>query len=362
MTGQKVLIHWDGAGDIARLTSDVTIASRAALMLRRMTMRQSALTLATGGKFNVQGNGLMYNGTSPDAFVASIKKWANWITRHNLVYQTDMKKDVGLVTITEGQTASITGSSLSTTRFFGKLSVFGSLRCSRVSFRSMGRSALTPVAQFTACGKTGYAGPTQAQCTSAYKSKAVNKVRVDQNGIQWWTVPATGLYRMTGVGARGGTSSSYGGGAFGRGVLMAEDVVLWQGEEIGIIVGQAGLKKSGQNPGGGGGATFAFRKTTETYPLLAAGGGSGGHGSSVSGRGQDASTTTVGLKQTCSSNQNFCKGGTAGQGGSKGQSTYSGSGAGWVGNAQDGRTGATKAAFSPRNSGRGSSYSAGMAV
>src|SRR5688572_15323246 len=78
---------------------------------------------------------------------------------------------------------------------------------------------------FTNCGATGKFGPTQGQVNAAYAATNLNgTVVVTGNGIQTWTVPTTGLYRIETYGAQGGTESvnKYGG----RGAIMRGDFNL----------------------------------------------------------------------------------------------------------------------------------------
>src|SRR5690606_715817 len=53
------------------------------------------------------------------------------------------------------------------------------------------------VYKFTPCGATGKDGPTQNQCNSEYG----NGVVTVSNGIQLWTVPASGKYHIVIAGA-----------------------------------------------------------------------------------------------------------------------------------------------------------------
>ena len=57
---------------------------------------------------------------------------------------------------------------------------------------------------FTTCGATGSYGPSLATCRSAYATgwAASDGFQVN-NGIQVWTVPVTGTYRLNLAGAQG---------------------------------------------------------------------------------------------------------------------------------------------------------------
>ena len=61
------------------------------------------------------------------------------------------------------------------------------------------------------------------------------------SGIQHWTVPFTGTYQITAVGASGGYDNK-GTAARGRGAYMRGDFDLMKGEVIKILVGQQGTK------------------------------------------------------------------------------------------------------------------------
>lgn len=152
------------------------------------------------------------------------------------------------------------------------------------------------VYSFTNAGATGNIGPTQAQINATYVvgntlSGAVTSV----NGIQEWTVPATGLYSIKVAGAKGG------GAGGGNGAVMSGEFMLTQGHVIRIAVGQRGTLGSGAqgslNSGGGGGGSFVVNKTTNTILLIAGGGGGGNgdYGSSYPNTaGNPASTGTSG--------------------------------------------------------------------
>ena len=127
---------------------------------------------------------------------------------------------------------------------------------------------------FTTCGAIGANGPTQTQVNLAYASTSITGV-VSNNGIQEWTVPATGLYSIKVAGAKGG------GAGGGNGAVLSGEFMLTQGHVIQVVVGQRGTGGSGAqgsiNSGGGGGGSFVVNKTTNTI-LLIAGGGGGGNG------------------------------------------------------------------------------------
>src|SRR6218665_521546 len=123
---------------------------------------------------------------------------------------------------------------------------------------------------FTNCNATGQFGPTQAQVTGAYAlTNLAGNVSVVTQGIQVWTVPTSGLWRIEAWGAQGGNSTLAGG----LGAKMSGEYNLTAGQVINIMVGQQGLGASGNAAGGGGGSFVVFGGA----PQVIAGGGSGGN-------------------------------------------------------------------------------------
>jgi hypothetical protein len=181
---------------------------------------------------------------------------------------------------------------------------------------------------FTNCGKTGRTGPSQAQANSSYSGTNLDGSVTVSGGIQSWTVPATGNYKIESVGAAGGTQlyqSDYPGGL---GATMSGDFSLTQGTVLKIIVGQKGENTRVNNqdnaaPGGGGGS---FVWISNSNPLIAAGGGGGGgrHGS-----GSVNAITSVNGNAAYGQNN----GGSSGNGGRSnygGSSYWAGGGSGWL--------------------------------
>jgi hypothetical protein len=136
-------------------------------------------------------------------------------------------------------------------------------------------------------------------------------------GIQEWTVPATGTYIVEAVGARGGNGASYtgGNGAYAKGVFN-----LVQGQDLRILVGQYGTTGtySGSLRGGGGGGGTFVTETNNTAILVSGGGGGGG----VHGSGLDGNTMGNGL----SGGSGGGVGGVNGGGGGSYGSSQAGSG------------------------------------
>lgn len=149
---------------------------------------------------------------------------------------------------------------------------------------------------------------------------------------QDFTVPSSGTFGITAVGAAGGLVYANYTRAGGRGTSMYGEFVLSAGDTIRFMVGQAGGDNTNQSArgAGGGGATFVYNVTTSTL-LLVAGGGGGGDGSYMSTFNalQNAVTTPNGV--TIASLYNDGGGGVAplgGDGGGSGQYDTGGGGGG----------------------------------
>ena len=146
---------------------------------------------------------------------------------------------------------------------------------------------------FTNLGETGSNGPDSIG--SHYKDQDHDRQVTLSSGIQVWTVPRTGEYRIEAIGASGG----YGMGSIiktqagGRGARMIGNFILTKDEIIRILVGQKG-KRGGRNPktAGGGGGTFVVRENNK--PLIIAGGGGGVKNMLEQHPGCDASINTTG--------------------------------------------------------------------
>jgi hypothetical protein len=140
-------------------------------------------------------------------------------------------------------------------------------------------------ATFNTGGTTGQNGPSLATARSALTGPEVATWSVNTsfynniNGIQVWTVPQTGTYRMVVAGGKGG-----GNGGSGAIVRAAFDLI--GGELLYILVGQTGISSS--CGGGGGGGTYVARAVNafganqvpwaanaHMHPLLVGGGGGG---------------------------------------------------------------------------------------
>ena len=187
-------------------------------------------------------------------------------------------------------------------RYFGR---------NRLALRSGGAAAAVAAAlyDFTAATFThAQFGRTGPDLTTARNGLTGTGIDVWKNntayfntssGIQLWTVPSTGTYRIRAVGASGGIhGGSYFPGFPGAGATVLADVSLTQGETIYIVVGQkpSSVTTDSGNGSGGGGGTFLYTGAIGGGGLImvAGGGGGSGHGSSGStaGNGKGGSNTT----------------------------------------------------------------------
>ena len=131
-------------------------------------------------------------------------------------------------------------------------------------------------ATFTSGGATGRAGPVISQArsgltgTPAPSSWYNSFLNMSTQGIQQWTVPATGSYIIEATGAAGGLNP---GQTEARGARIIGTVSLTQGEILNIVVGQPGTGGTRVNSPGGGGGTFVYRNAST--PLIIAGAGAG---------------------------------------------------------------------------------------
>jgi hypothetical protein len=133
---------------------------------------------------------------------------------------------------------------------------------------------------FTNAGVTGRTGPTQNQVNTAYAGGSLEgKVTIATQGIQKWTVPATGTYAIEAWGAQGGDTGINNQDTFypgSKGARLKGVFELNSGSILRILIGQKGEPTPGGNDlvrlSGGGGGTYVVSST----PLLVAGGG-GGH-------------------------------------------------------------------------------------
>ena len=190
---------------------------------------------------------------------------------------------------------------------------------------------------FTNAGATGQYGPTQAQVTTAYTATSLaGLVTVSTQGIQQWSVPASGTYSITIAGAAGG-DNTYASITGGKGGLITTNVNLTQGTVLYLVVGQKGSSSTGCTAAfcaaGGGGGSFIY--TSGPNYIAAAGGGGGAAANTTNLQtplsvAHGKATTTTGGTPYSTTSVFQAPGGTNGAGG--GVSTrglnYAGPGAG----------------------------------
>ncbi len=136
--------------------------------------------------------------------------------------------------------------------------------------------------RFTTAGTRGRTGPTQSAVNTAYDGTSLaGKVTVTETGIQRWTVPTTGTWRVIANGAAGHTSYQ------GWGARVEGDFDLVEGDTLFILVGQNSQKAVQGTlyydaPGGGGSFVAMGKALAATTPLVVAGGGGGANSSQAS--------------------------------------------------------------------------------
>jgi hypothetical protein len=191
-------------------------------------------------------------------------------------------------------------------------------------------------ATFTTGGLIGDVGPNISQARSGVgnPSWASTYLNMPVNGIQAWTVPKTGVYRIQATG--GGTANNLAG----AGAVVRGDFSLNEGDILDMAIGQV------SNPScssGGYGGTFVARRVSsggtstvwgvQVTPLLVAGGGGGQTDGSSPARSTNGQMSTSGGGSPTGGQ---AVGGTNGNGGT---SFSSSGGAGFIGNTQGGWNG-----------------------
>ena len=150
-------------------------------------------------------------------------------------------------------------------------------------------------ATFRPGGATGQTGPSIAQARSGVGNPSWAATYLNMptfQGIQEWTVPENGTYRIDCYGA---ASSSCGrtGYRAGYGARIRGDFTLTKGEIISMVAGHRGYTQgNGWGGSSGGGGTFVWRKG-QTVPLIIAG-GAGSAGENNNADYKDASADVNG--------------------------------------------------------------------
>lgn len=173
---------------------------------------------------------------------------------------------------------------------------------------------------FTTGGNTGTTGPSQATMDAAYNATNLQGNVTVIDGIQYWTVPSTGLYSIEAFGAQG--YGTFGG----RGARIYGEFNLTAGTVLKILVGQKAppylnfpATTYNHQFGGGGGS---FVTDTLNNPLIVAGGGGGNHNTSY------VSTCDGQTTQNGAAGANASTIGTGGTNGLGGQQATSADGGG----------------------------------
>ena len=131
-------------------------------------------------------------------------------------------------------------------------------------------SSLAFNAVFTTLGAYGRYGPISLG--SHYTGEDHDGQVTLFEGIQQWTVPYDGEYKIEAIGAAGGYDSGLISDLYrGRGARMIGTFRLSRGEKLNILVGQEGGINYVNYASGGGGGTFVANESF--MPLIVAGGG-----------------------------------------------------------------------------------------
>lgn len=162
---------------------------------------------------------------------------------------------------------------------------------------------------FTSANLTGRTGPTRTQSLASYDTATntwLNNTayfNIVTQGIQQWTVPATGTYRLVLRGADGGgfTGSTFNPRFPGQGATITCDVSLTISTVLNIVVGQTPtiLGAAAVDGSGGAGGTWIYTGTIGGGGLIAVAGGGGGWG-----HGGSATTGGVGLGGSATTDSN----------------------------------------------------------
>jgi hypothetical protein len=187
---------------------------------------------------------------------------------------------------------------------------------------------------FNSANVVGRTGPSLNQLLANYNTVA-NPWLLNSNyfststvnpGVQYWTVPSDGVYRITAKGAQGSNPNGNGG----NGAVMQGDFNLVKGDRYMILVGQVAPNTGHEDiESSGGGASWVvkYSGTTSTIAelLLVAGGGGGTNSDTPSTA--HASISTTGNPGTLLGGGS---GGVGGNGGTQGNGGSTGAGGGFL--------------------------------
>eukprot|EP00058_Branchiostoma_floridae_P017936 XP_002603425.1 hypothetical protein BRAFLDRAFT_80403 [Branchiostoma floridae] len=175
---------------------------------------------------------------------------------------------------------------------------------------------------FTTLGTTGRLGPTSLG--THYRGQDHEGLVQLKDGIQYFTVPCTGKYRIEAAGAAAGWGVEDAKSARGRGAVIRGTFRLQRAEVLKLLVGQEGGENKSINGVGGGGGTFVTK--TDNMPLIVAGGAGGGDNMRRRDPNSDGTTATAG--QRSSGGRSFFTGGSDGKGAADGDLNNVGGGGG----------------------------------
>ena len=131
-------------------------------------------------------------------------------------------------------------------------------------------------------GTTTWAGPKETKLANQYLGEVWwEKYFTVKDGVQSWTVPQDGNYRLTAAGAAGGgVTNGHAQRATGESGRVCYDTFAFKkGDVLTIVIGQMG--QTAKHGGGGGGATWAklnHHLFSSSNTVLIVGGGGGGDG------------------------------------------------------------------------------------
>ena len=150
---------------------------------------------------------------------------------------------------------------------------------------------------FTNAGATGRNGPTQSQINSGYSGTSLESaITINTQGIQEWTIPSNGTYKIEAWGASGGEGDdTYNNTRPGKGARMSGHFTLSANNLLKILVGQQGGtgSSSSAKAGGGGGGSFVHNASTNS-PLIVAAAGNGENWNFFNTNGPDGLTSNNG--------------------------------------------------------------------
>ncbi|KAL9655061.1 hypothetical protein ABK040_008843 [Willaertia magna] len=152
--------------------------------------------------------------------------------------------------------------------------------------------------KFTSLGQTGHEAP-KTLGTHYRGIQFMENVELI-NGIQYWTVPFNGKYRITACGAGGGVNTYNTQSREGYGAKVSGYFVLTKGTVLKILVGQKAenaVGYSGAGAAGGGGGTFVVMEEGNK-PLIIGAGGNGQNWSSWTTDGPDGRVPQLGVEET----------------------------------------------------------------